>query len=229
MDYVREKIEAGLLHPGDRLPTERQLCEELQISRGSLREGLRVLENMGVIHSLQGSGNFIATNFDSTLTEILGFMYFLSDADQESLMEFRWAIERAAIPLAASRISRQEKIRLLAITDQLEQAKTEEECLKADRMLHLQIIQASQNRILIAHYEALLSVIDTCISSLRARIIQGMRSRDMLEKAHRQYAQGIAEGDLFMAEQGLETHISYADLYTAGPSMYVSTTVRHTK
>lgn len=220
MDYVKEKVKTGLLHPGDRLPTERQLCEELQISRGSLREGLRVLESLGVIYSLQGSGNFIANNFDASLLNILGFMYFLYSSDPESIMEFRWSIERAVLPLAVSRITEEEKRELLLILDRLERANTEEDRLDADRELHMSIVKASKNRMMIANYQALLTFIDSYISGVRARVIEGMRSRRMLEKAHRMYAQGITDGDLFMAEQGLETHISYTNLYAASAPSY---------
>ena len=47
IDHVRGEILHGNLKPGDRLPGERELAEQLGISRNSVREGLRILENMG--------------------------------------------------------------------------------------------------------------------------------------------------------------------------------------
>ena len=71
MDFVRQEVLAGALRPGDKLPTERELAAQLDISRNSVREGLRVLENLGVLSSTQGSGNYIALNFDDTISEMI--------------------------------------------------------------------------------------------------------------------------------------------------------------
>ena len=59
-DYIGEKISKGELKLGDKLPPERDLAKTLDISRNSIREGLRILENMGVVKSQHGAGNFIS-------------------------------------------------------------------------------------------------------------------------------------------------------------------------
>ena len=60
--YVRRLIEQGQLRPGDRLPTERALSQDLGVSRGTVRDGLRLLESMGVLESRQGSGNYLSNH-----------------------------------------------------------------------------------------------------------------------------------------------------------------------
>ena len=57
VEYVNQGIQDRKLKPGDRLPAERELAEELDISRNSVREGLRVMENIGILDSRRGSGN----------------------------------------------------------------------------------------------------------------------------------------------------------------------------
>ena len=58
IDHVREEVLHGNLRPGDRLPGERELAEQLGISRNSVREGLRILENMGITSSQHGAGHY---------------------------------------------------------------------------------------------------------------------------------------------------------------------------
>ena len=61
VDYVRGLIGSGALHPGDRLPPERELARELKISRSSLRAGIGFLSAMGVLKSRHGAGTFISS------------------------------------------------------------------------------------------------------------------------------------------------------------------------
>ena len=57
--YVKDRIKAGDIKVGDKLPTERELSEMLNLSRNSVREALRTLDNMGLISCRQGSGNYL--------------------------------------------------------------------------------------------------------------------------------------------------------------------------
>ena len=58
--HVRRLIEQGQLHPGDRLPPERDLAVEIGVSRPSLRSGLQKLGAMGVVIARQGAGTFVS-------------------------------------------------------------------------------------------------------------------------------------------------------------------------
>ena len=68
IDHVREEVLHGNLRPGDRLPGERELAEQLGVSRNSVREGLRILENMGVTSSQHGAGHYISLKCDEPMT-----------------------------------------------------------------------------------------------------------------------------------------------------------------
>ena len=60
--YVKEEVANGNFKVGDKLPTERKMAESLGLGRYSIREALRVMDNMGLINSIQGSGNYLAQN-----------------------------------------------------------------------------------------------------------------------------------------------------------------------
>ena len=68
VDHIYTLIETGQLTVGSRLPAERALAEELCAGRNSVREALRMLENIGLVESRQGSGNYIACNPSASIS-----------------------------------------------------------------------------------------------------------------------------------------------------------------
>lgn len=213
VDHVQQEIISGSLLPGDKLPTERELAEQLSISRNSIREGLRVLENIGIVQSTQGSGNYISQNFDETMADTLSFLYYVKGMDEKQVTEFRWMIEREALELASFRISEKECQTLQELLCQLDEAPDEEERIQYDKQIHTLIVQASGNPFLIANYEALMGFMDRYIQTMRRRIIEGMTSRNQLEQAHHELVEGLLEHDLSKSRKGLEAHFGYVRTY----------------
>lgn len=60
LDYIRSEVRRGNLKRGERLPPERELAEQLGVSRNSVREAVRTLSLMGFVSSIQGAGNYIS-------------------------------------------------------------------------------------------------------------------------------------------------------------------------
>lgn len=59
MDKIKSDIETGLLRPGERLPSEAELSKQLGVSRATLREALRLLEEEKIVIRRHGVGTFI--------------------------------------------------------------------------------------------------------------------------------------------------------------------------
>ena len=213
VEYVKEEILAGRLHPGDRLLSEREMAEKLGSSRNSVREGLRVLDNIGVVSSQHGSGNYISLNFDETMTEVLSFMYLLKGIREDQLTEFRRSIEREALALAVERVTEEQKREMLEHLSKLESVKTESARVRHDRAIHQILVTASGNDFLITNYKALNNLMDQYISTMRARIITGMNDAHMLGEAHRMLVEGIVEGNMGKGRLGLQRHFEYIQIY----------------
>lgn len=64
MAFVKDGIRSGEFQVGSKLPTEREMAETLGMSRPSIREALKSMENIGLIESQQGSGNYICCNME---------------------------------------------------------------------------------------------------------------------------------------------------------------------
>lgn len=213
IDYVKKEILEGTLRPGNQLPPERELAEVLGASRNSVREGLRTLENMGVIKSFHGSGNYIAGNFDETLTEVMEFMYMLKDLDIERITEFRFALEWQAMNLGVHKATQQQKDKMAELYKKLIEADSEKVRVKYDKAIHYLLIESSMNQYMISNYKALNNIMDRYIPEMRVKIIEGMKSDRKLVDAHRKMVEGFVEGNYLKGRQGLNLHFGYIKEY----------------
>ena len=103
VEHVRSLISSGEVHPGDRLPPERELARKLKISRSSLRAGIGFLSAMGVLKSRHGAGTFVSSGppaLDSSSLSVLGALHgFLP----WQMFEARLVLESNVAALAAER------------------------------------------------------------------------------------------------------------------------------
>ena len=209
IDHVRGQVLGGILKPGDRLPGERELAEQLGISRNSVREGLRILENMGVTSSQHGAGHYISLNFDEPMTEMLSLIYTMKAMGRDDLTQFRYCLEREAMHLAVDYASEQQKIMIGKQLEALLSAETEKDRYEHDMALHMTLIEASRNDYLITTYRALTNVIESYIPVFRGKIIEGMKTNDKLEDTHRMLVMGVIGSDLRTGLEGLNRHFEY--------------------
>ncbi|WP_052327279.1 FadR/GntR family transcriptional regulator [Nosocomiicoccus massiliensis] len=97
-EYILTELEKIIresnIQPGDRLPSERYLKEELNVSRQSVREALRALEMLGVVHVKIGEGTYLADFKEHRLFDIIGRFLIKTDAQRDELREINELFER---------------------------------------------------------------------------------------------------------------------------------------
>lgn len=133
---------SGAFKIGDKLPTERELCEQFGVSRAPIRQALSALEMNGVIYSRQGEGVYVKNNqLPSAPSDQL-----LESISPEQIMEARMNIEPLIIKTAAERAT-EEDIELLrtAINKMEEETKSGEYVPETDEAFHLGIANATHN------------------------------------------------------------------------------------
>ena len=86
IDYFKKKIMDGELRPGEKLPPERDIAEQLNVSRNSVREAIRIMDMTGVISSQQGSGNYITCEFQKSIAETMGMMFAMSQINYQHII-----------------------------------------------------------------------------------------------------------------------------------------------
>lgn len=164
-NHVRRLIEQGQLRLGDRLPTERALSQELGVSRGTVRDGLRLLESMGVLESRQGSGNYLSNHMEQYLAQSLHFMLLLGEIDYQSINRMRRAIELQSYRIAVQTSTPEQIQGLWRIQEELERTRSAEK----DEAFHEAIIALGGDPLMRMVSDALSDVIGHLITQFLTR------------------------------------------------------------
>ena len=102
---IRDSILSGRLKPGDRLASEKELIDQFEVSKATMREALRVLEVMGLVEIRKGTagGAFVAeVDMKTTINSIINFIHFKPVSVGEITM-LRYLIEPDVARMAASK------------------------------------------------------------------------------------------------------------------------------
>src|SRR5690349_19520406 len=102
VEQIAELISRGALKPGDRMPSEKQLCEKFGVGRTSVREALRSLSVMGVLESHMGDGTFVASDASRFLERSFQWGLLLNPKVVADLIETRLMLESQNAYLAAA-------------------------------------------------------------------------------------------------------------------------------
>lgn len=101
VERIRDLIDSGQIRPGDRLPSERNLAEIFKVSRSSLREAIRALQESGVLESRRGDGTYVSLPPGSDLLAPFAEVMTQQRIRLWQLFQFRQAIEPQIARLAA--------------------------------------------------------------------------------------------------------------------------------
>ncbi|MEV0441094.1 FadR/GntR family transcriptional regulator [Streptomyces spectabilis] len=148
---LRTQISSGEWPVGSRIPTEPELVEQLGVARNTVREAVRALAHNGLLDIRQGSGTYVVAT-----SELAGVMQRrFADADPRHIAELRATLESSAAKLAAERRTERDLKQLDALLARREEAWASgvaEAFVAADATLHMAVVAASHNDVLIALY-----------------------------------------------------------------------------
>lgn len=148
LSLFKKLIADGVLAPGDRLPSERDLAAMMGVSRPSLRQALKVLENLGVISQRVGSGTRLNSATASFLSEPLQFLILLERITFHEMAEARLIMEPDLAAQAAVRATAEDLLALERAIVQMEESATDpERVVAADLAFHRALYQAARNRV----------------------------------------------------------------------------------
>lgn len=139
----------GTWKPGDRIPPERELCQQLGIARTSLREALKAMELVGMVDSRVGDGTFVCPRSEFLSRPLLWAFTGTDREELQEIMEARTIIEENLAALAATRAT-PEQIEEIGRTVQLmrDSVARGDSILDADMAFHLAVSAAAQNGVL---------------------------------------------------------------------------------
>jgi len=209
IEQIKNMIKTGQLKKGDKLPPERELVEQLQVSRTSIREALRSLEILGLIESRQGEGNFIRKSFNQSLLEPLSIMFMLQESSPKEVLELRRVIETETASLAAKNINEEKLNELYEIIKIFKNTTDEKLNTELDQKFHSKITEASENFLLINILNTISSIIDSFISDARFRIMENMDNRETLIQQHEAVYKALYQHDSNSASEKMKKHLEF--------------------
>jgi GntR family transcriptional repressor for pyruvate dehydrogenase complex len=202
-----DSIVSGRLEPGDKLPPERELCEQFAVSRPVVREAVRSLIAKGLLEDNPRHGHVVSALKQATITESLTLYLRGQRLDYRKLMEVRSVIEVANAGVAAERAGPDDVEALRAAAARFKLGLSAEEAALADVEFHRQIATATGNEF----FELLLdSIRDTMLSVqlptlAEPKIVRGAR------RGHNRILEQIEAGDPDGARTAMRAHLEEAE------------------
>ncbi|KQV74223.1 GntR family transcriptional regulator [Aeromicrobium sp. Root344] len=203
---IKAMILDGRLRPGDRLPRESDLAEQLGISRGSLREAVRALSMIRILDVRRGDGTYVTSLEPELLLETLTFVIdFHQDSDILDLFEVRRALEPLAAEKAARLMTADDAADLLTLVDSVGIDDSVEAWVDNDMEFHHRIALAADNGVLCLLADSVAA------RTHQARVWRGVTQQDSFEQTrreHRAIALAIAEGRPSVAAAHALAHVA---------------------
>lgn len=208
---LRALIADGDLRPGDRLPSEGDLCERLGVSRGSLREAIRMLAALGVLDTRHGSGSYVSELHAADLIKGLSLTVGLLPLGSIiELYELRRALESHAASLAAARVDEETLADLEALLTELESVTDEERQSELDHQFHMRISEVAGN-------DALSNLLDVLRARSRAYRIfttdDAVEIKILSDAGHRQILRGLETRDPVAASSAAAGHVAQTEYW----------------
>ncbi|QRI63467.1 FCD domain-containing protein [Shinella sp. PSBB067] len=207
--HIEMLILEGSLSPGDHLLPERELAQRLDVSRPTLRQAIRILEDRGLILSRDGSRSIAPLG--TTITDPLMDLMAHSDVVDDYL-EFRATTEKMAAQLAARRANDVDRAQLKRCMERIDEAHergSQQDEGDADVDLHIAVYEASHNLVVLHVMRALSGMLRRGVIENREKLFQRPETRDALRAQHRAIYEGVMAGDAEAAGQAAEAHIHY--------------------
>jgi DNA-binding FadR family transcriptional regulator len=167
VEQIQETILAGKLMPGEMLPSERELKAMLQVSRGTLREALRVLEQKGLIEIKLGVGGGAVVqdiSYDQ-INESLALLIRYQKVSLRHLTEFRVGVEGRVSALAAERATPADITHLKSLLEQARQfveqgSEFQKGFVEVDKQIHLSLAEITGNPVYLSLHHTVHDNID---------------------------------------------------------------------
>ena len=203
-DGIMNLIQETPYKAGDKLPTEKELCERTGAGRNTVREALKILASRNVLEIRQGAGTFVSEK-QGIPDDPLGFSMVNDHVKlTKDLLQVRIMLEPQIAALAAQCAKEHEIKELEEILEEMEAAmKTREDYSELDTKFHTKIAQCTHNIVM----ENLLPVIGKGVAVFAKEVAQTEYDRTWI--SHRKIFCYIRDHKPFEAEMEMQYHLLY--------------------
>ncbi|MDF2570910.1 MAG: lutR 1 [Sporomusa sp.] len=209
---IKKLIVDGKLHPGDKLLSERELAEKLNVSRASVREAFSALEIMGIITIRPGEGSFVRQVSYEGMIEPLSFFLQIEIDDIVQLLEVRKILEIEAAALAATRATPADLETIKnALISMLEEVRAGGIGDMADAAFHFSIAKAANNPVLIRLMNAISDLLTKTFRTSRQKLFLIENMPTLLHQSHFEIYEAIAAHNPRLAKRKMQEHLNLVE------------------
>ncbi len=210
---IEKLILRGILRPGERLPSERDLADRLGVSRPSLREAVAELQAQALLATKAGSGIYVADVLGSAFSPALIRLFGSHDEAVFDYLSFRRDMEGLAAERAARLGSESDLKVIQAIFTKMEAAQgrsnNAEEEAQLDAQFHSAIIDASHNVVMLHMMRSMYDLLRQGVFYNRQVMFKQRTSRAALLDQHRAINTALQSRDPAGARAAVEAHLDY--------------------
>lgn len=205
-EAIRDYVIRQKLKPGDPLPSERQIQQQLGISRAPVREALRVLQSVGMIEARQGKGLFVKEmTLQPMVDTFVSHLELFDGGSFDYLQELRQLLELGAAELAAKRRTEHDLECMKSILGSMRQRMDRKEfILEEDLGFHELLIQASHNPLI----DQLYGFLTPFLVAVREKM--GEQTEQVLNECmadHTAIYEAVRDGDAGLATRLMQEHM----------------------
>ena len=204
----------GILHPGERLPSERELSDRLGVSRPSLREAVADLQGRGLLVSRPNAGIFVADVLGSAFSPALVGLFSAHEEAVFDYLAFRRDMEGLAAERAARLASDTDLAVIATIFAKMETAHAKRDPTdeaELDANFHMAIIEASHNVVMLHMMRSMYDLLRQGVFYNRQMMFRNRQTRDALLDQHRAINAAIQARNPAEARAAVAAHLGFVE------------------
>ncbi|MDX8439428.1 FCD domain-containing protein [Mesorhizobium australafricanum] len=217
-DEVVQQIESlileGVLRTGDRLPGERELARQFDVSRPILRDALKAMEGRGLLTTRPGGGTHVADVIGQLFTKPVTDLISTHRKAVTDYLEYRREIEAIAAEYAARRATPEDLAlldRIMARMDEAHRTGDFDDEADIDVEFHHAVCECAHNIILLHTLRSCYRLLSEGVFQNRLLVFTVPGARDALLHQHRAIHAAIKKGDPIAARNAAMDHITYVE------------------
>ena len=214
MTQLEAMILEGTFKPGDKLPPERELAKQFEVSRPSLREGIQKLEAKGILESRHGGGTYVTKDLGKSFTDPLLAMLNSHAEFNYDLLEFRHALEGLSAYYAALRSTQPDREIIQRRYDELIALHQKQDSVaeaRADAAFHLSIAESAHNVVLLHVMRGLFNLLERSIVASLEKLYTKEMIRAKIPAQHKTLLDAIMNGDGEGARRAAYDHLAFVE------------------
>lgn len=211
---IEQLILRGILRPGERLPSERELSERLGVSRPSLREAVAELQDRGLLATRAGAGIYVADVLGSAFSPALIRLFAAHDQAVLDYIGFRRDLEGVAAARAAEAGTETDLKVIDTILRKMEVAHSKRDPsdeAELDAQFHLAIIEASHNVIMLHMMRSMFDLLKEGVFYNRQIMFKQRNTREILLDHHRAINDAIQARNPEAAKEAISVHLTFVE------------------